>query len=51
MRASGSSRRGNYERVLAIERNVLAVIGGILGEGDPGENARRMRASLDMAIG
>ena len=51
MRASGSSRPGNYEGVLAIERNVPAVIGGILGVGDPGENARRMRASLDRALG
>ena len=51
MRASGSSRRGNYEGVLAIERNIPAVNMGILGGGDPGENARRMRASMNWAIG
>ena len=51
MRASGSSRHENCEGVLAIERNVPAVIGGILGGGDPGENTRMMRTSLDRALG
>jgi len=49
--AIGGITGDNIEEVLSTGVRRVAVIGGILGRGDPGENARRMRASLDRAIG
>ena len=49
--AIGGITGDNIKEVLSTGIQRVAVIGGILGGGDPGENARRMRASLDGAIG
>ncbi len=48
--AIGGITGDNIEEVLTTGVRRVAVIGGILGGGDPGENARRMRTSLDRAI-
>ena len=47
--AIGGITGDNIEEVLTTGVRRVAVIGGILGGGDPGENARRMRASMDRA--
>ena len=48
--AIGGITGDNIEEVLSTGVRRVAVIGGILGGGNPGENARRMRVSLDRAI-
>ncbi len=48
--AIGGITGDNIEEILSTGVRRVAVIGGILGVGDPGENARRMRVSLDKAI-
>ena len=48
--AIGGITGDTIEEVLSTGVRRVAVIGGILGGGDPGENARRMRTSLDRAI-
>ena len=48
--AIGGITGDNIEEVLSTGVRRVAVIGGILGGGDPWENARRMRASMDRAI-
>ena len=43
--------RDNIEEVLSTGVRRVAAIGGILGGGDPGENARAMRRRMDGALG
>ncbi len=48
--AIGGITADNVEQVAMTGCTRVAVIGGILGGGDPGENARAMRAAMDLAV-
>lgn len=49
--AIGGITGDNIDEVLSTGVRRVAVIGGILGGGDPGDNARMMRASIERATG
>jgi len=48
--AIGGITAENVERVAMTGCTRVAVIGGILGGGDPRENAQAMRAAMDLAV-